>query len=84
MGYTHVSSRAAQLAREMTNLGTYTPDPTSETFVELTYQYQVASWWQVQPDFQYVFNPGAGSLNPNTNQRIENEAVFGLRTNILF
>jgi porin len=56
-----------------------------ESFIELTYQYQVAPWWQVQPDFQYIFLPGGGVPNPsNPGKRIGNEAIFGLRTNITF
>ena len=65
--------------------GTYVPTRGSETFVEVTYQYQVTPWWQLQPDFQYVFNPGGGIANPNApTQRVGNELVLGLRTNILF
>ncbi len=57
----------------------------AETFIEVTYQVQLAPWWQVQPDFQYVFMPGGGIPNPsNPPRRIGNEAVFGLRTNITF
>ncbi len=57
----------------------------SESFVEVTYQIQVNQWWQVQPDFQYVFMPGGGIPNPYfPRQRISNEAVFGVRTNITF
>jgi porin len=84
MGYAHVSSAVTALDRAMTALGTYTPAQTGETFVEATYQYQVTPWWQLQPDFQYVFHPGAGTTNPNTGALIHNEAVIGLRTNILF
>jgi porin len=86
MGYAHVSGRAAALDQD-TELftGAYTPMRSGETFVEATYQYQVTPWLQLQPDFQYVFNPGAGIANPNApTQRVENEAVFGLRTTILF
>jgi porin len=86
IGYTHVSGRAAALDRE-TNLFTASSIPvrSGEAFIEATYQYQVTPWWQLQPDFQYVFNPGAGIANPNApGQRIRNEAVFGLRTSILF
>ena len=40
---------------------------------------------QVQPDVQYVFKPGGGLANPNNpGQRIGNELVLGVRTNILF
>lgn len=84
MGYAHVSSQVAALDRAATALGTYTPTRASETFVEATYQYQITPWWQLQPDVQYVFNPGAGIVNPNTGQKIGDEAVIGLRTNILF
>ena len=65
--------------------GAFTPVRSGETFVEVTYQYQVTPWWQIQPDFQYVFNPGAGVVNPNMpNQRVRNEVVIGIRTNIIF
>jgi porin len=65
--------------------GSYHPIQSAETYVEATYQYQLRPWWQLQPDIQYVFNPGGGIINPgDPTQRIHNELVFGLRTNILF
>jgi porin len=81
-GYTRVGSGAAASDLYTGQYGT-TPYPirNGEAFVELTYQYSVFPWLQVQPDFQYVFNPGAGVPNPNMPfQRIQNEAVIGLRT----
>ncbi len=61
------------------------PVRTSETFIEITYQFAVSHWWQLQPDFQYVFNPAGGILNPNDpTQRIRNEAIFGLRSTVTF
>jgi len=86
LGYAHVSSRAAALDRDtFAYTGLFTPVRGSETFIEATYQYQVTPWWQVQPDLQYVFNPGAGVANPNgLPQRIKDEAVLGVRTTILF
>lgn len=61
------------------------PPRTSETVVELTYQAQVVPWWIVQPDFQYVFNPGGGILNPNgSGQKVGSAAVFGLRSVVTF
>ncbi len=57
----------------------------TETFIEVTYQAQVTGWWQLQPDFQYVLNPGGGILNPNNpTQRVGNEAIFGLRSIVTF
>ncbi|HEY6430866.1 MAG TPA: carbohydrate porin, partial [Acetobacteraceae bacterium] len=59
--------------------GTAYPVRGSETFIEVTYQYQIAPWWQVQPDFQYVFMPSGGVPDPvDPGRRIGNEAVFGL------
>ena len=90
-GYAHVSHRAAALDRDtaVLNFGatpaSYNPIRSSETFVEATYQYQVHPWWQIQPDAQYVFKPGGGVQNPlEPTQRIKNELVLGLRTNVLF
>ncbi len=52
------------------------PIRSSETFIEVTYQYQVAPWWIVQPDFQYVFTPGGGIPDPlRPGERVGNEAV---------
>ncbi len=60
------------------NPGVYSPIRHNETVFEATYQYQVMPWWQVQPDLQYVFNPGAGIVNPNDpTQKIKNELVVG-------
>jgi porin len=82
MGYTHVSSGASaadQYAAQYGNLAM--PIRGGETYVEGTYQYQVYPWLQLQPDFQYVLNPGGGILNPNSPfTRVHDEAVFGLRT----
>lgn len=84
VGYAHVSARAAELDRDTAiQSASYTPIRGSESFVEVTYQYQLAPWWQLQPDLQYVFNPGAGTTN-SSGERVKNETVFGMRTNILF
>jgi porin len=86
MGYAKVSSSAAALDTATAfYTGGYVPARGGETFLEATYQYQVRPWWQLQPDIQYVFNPGGGVANPNAPAtRVRNELVLGLRTNILF
>ena len=87
VGFTKVSSRAAALDKD---IAFFTSNPaypirTNETFIELTYQYQVAPWWTLQPDSQYVFNPGGGILNPLAPVRkVGAEVVLGLRTTIVF
>jgi len=32
----------------------------AKTVIEATYLHEIAPWWQVQPDLQYVIRPGAG------------------------
>ncbi len=48
-----------------------------ELALELTYRGQVTPWLEVQPDFQYIINPGASSL-------IENALVFCTRFEVGF
>jgi porin len=90
-GYAHVSHAAAAYDRDAAayNLtvspANYMPIRSSETFIEATYQYQVTAWWQLQPDAQYVFKPGGSVQNQVApSQRVRNEFIAGLRTNILF
>jgi porin len=86
-GYARVSNSASGFDRDTAffNPGVYTPVRHSETFIETTYQYQATPWWLIQPDFQYVFNPGAGVANPNApTQKVKDEAVIGVRTTITF
>ena len=56
----------------------------SETALELTYQYQVTPWWLIQPDFQYTLHPGAGQNPNNPLQSLRNTFVVGVRTTITF
>jgi len=61
------------------------PLQSTETFIEATYQIQVAPWWILQPDFQYFIRPGGGIPDPNDPiVRIGDEAVFGLRSTVTF
>ena len=79
-GVGQVSRAAAALDTEAGN-----PARTVETFVEATYQMQVANWWVVQPDLQYVLHPGGGIANPgDPGHEIGNELVVGARTAITF
>jgi porin len=88
MGYAHVSNQLGDLDKDYKKIFSDPSHPvrSGETFVEATYQYQATPWWQIQPDFQYIFNPGAGVVNPksSTGERVKNEAVIGLRMNFVF
>ncbi|HJO88691.1 MAG TPA: carbohydrate porin [Alphaproteobacteria bacterium] len=48
-----------------------------EVNFELTYHAQVLPWLALQPDFQYVVNPGAGA-----NGDLDNAVVLGMRFEI--
>ncbi len=50
---------------------------TAETVLDATYQIQLAHWWSLQPDFQYIVTPGG-------EQGAHNATVLGLRTTVAF
>jgi porin len=87
MGYTHVSASASAYDKSFAiyNPGQFWPTRSGETFVEATYQYAATAWLQVQPDVQFVFNPGGGLVNPNDpTKKIGDELVLGVRANAQF
>jgi porin len=49
----------------------------SETSIELTYNLSVSEWFSIQPEIQYIINPGTDPL-------LKNALVLGLRTSIVF
>jgi porin len=53
------------------------PPSTAETVIEATYKVQIAPWWTIQPDVQYI-------VTPSGVQYSHNATVIGLRTNITF
>lgn len=75
-GYGHISSKASAsdtppLVRDY------------QAVIEVTYQATVVPGFTVQPDFQYVFHPGAhGVADPNTGLPTQDAAVFGLRATV--
>ena len=82
----YVSSRArAGDVATAEVLGTFYPLRSHETVIEATYQAQIAPWWQVQPDVQYVVSPGGGLPNPNhPGHRIGDALVLGARSVFTF
>ncbi len=77
-------ARAGDLATSKV-LGTFYPARSGETVVEATYQAQLAPWWQVQPDVQYVLSPGGGVPDPyRPGHRIGNAVVVGARSVVTF
>ncbi|HUN50513.1 MAG TPA: carbohydrate porin, partial [Candidatus Sulfotelmatobacter sp.] len=55
-----------------------------EVAIETTYQIQLAPWWTLQPDLQYIIHPGGTIAPPGTasNSPIPNALVIGLRTTL--
>jgi porin len=86
VGYAKIGSHAQGLASDTASFSTAAyPLRSAETVIEATYQYQVTPWWQLQADVQYTFRPAGGIPNPNNpSHRVGNEAVIGMRTNIIF
>lgn len=85
-GYARIGAAARAFdAETATATGQPRPVRSTEDVVELTYQIGVTPWCQLQPDFQYITNPGGGIVNPTRpGQRIGNAAILGLRTSLTF
>jgi porin len=54
-----------------------------EALLEICYTMQLATGWTIQPDFQYIWQPG-GNVPDENGRVVENAAVFGARTAISF
>jgi porin len=55
-----------------------------ETVIEVTYLYQIAPWWSLQPDLQGVFNPGAALASSLQIPPRQDSLAVGVRTQIDF
>jgi porin len=85
--FSQLSPGAAALDRDRDFLlHTALPVRDYELVAELTYQAPIVSGWTIQPDFQYIFRPGGGTVDPINPfiGRIPDAAVFVLRTQISF
>jgi porin len=79
-GVTKISGTLAALDEE---LGA--PVQTDENFIEATYAAQIAPWWLLQPDIQYIIHPSGGVPDPTRpGHIIGNELVFGLHSSVTF
>ncbi len=84
-GLAKISDRASALDSDQALFGNRVPIRSSESFIEITYQAQLAPWLALQPDLQYVFTPSGGIQDPDDpSRRVGNEAVLGVRTNVTF
>lgn len=67
------------------NPGVFTPRRDYEAVLEATYQCQATPWAQIQPDLQYIRNPGGGLADPlRPNRKVGDAVTAGLRINLTF
>ena len=85
-GFVPLSPAAIGYSRDVAfyHPGVYSPVLSNEAVFEATYQLQASSWAQIQPDLQYVHNPGGGIANPYTGGKTGDALVAGLRINLTF
>ena len=72
VAYSNVSSDFSDSQRDQGS-----PGFSNETVLEATYRINLAPWWSVQPDLQYIFNPSGQDGSHDA-------LVLGVRTAIAF
>jgi porin len=83
--YARIGAAARAFDRDRLALGGDGLLRSAEASLELSYQMQVVPGWTVQPDVQYVFNPGGGIEDPfKPGARIDGGFVFGLRSTAVY
>ena len=86
VAYAKISKDAAALDQDTLALnGPPYPIRDEEVVFEASYQAQIAPWWTVQPDLQYIVHPGGNVPDPNNpNMTVGNAFVAGVRSTIKF
>jgi len=86
VAYAQISSDAVVADRDALAInGPPQPIRDHEVVFEVSYALQVAPWWIIQPDFQYIIHPGGNVANPNNPDVTIGDAVIaGLRSTFTF
>jgi porin len=87
VAYSNISSTARDADRDVAAItaGGLYPTRDYELQFELSYLAQVTPWWTIQPDVQYVVNPGGSVPNPrNPTETVRNAWIVGVRTSVTF
>ncbi len=84
--YAKISRDAAALDRDTLAFnGPPYPIRDEEVVFELSYAAQIAPWWTVQPDLQYIVHPGGNVPDPgNPFLAVRNAFIAGMRSTIKF
>ena len=64
--------------------GSGAPFSPGETIIEATYRARLTPWFKVQPDVQFVINPGAGIPTAQSRQPLKDAVVLGVRVTVNF
>jgi porin len=88
IAFARVSTDARDLDRQSrTFSGVDSPLRSHEAVIELSYAAEIVPGLTVQPDLQYIFNPGghvADPSDPTGVKAVEDALVLGVRTSITF
>ena len=86
VSYAKISRDAAALDQDTLALnGPPYPIRNEEVLFELSYQAQIAPWWTLQPDLQYIVHPGGNVPDPaNPSSAVGNAFVAGIRSTVKF
>lgn len=86
VAHSKISKDAAALDRDTLVLGGLPyPIRNAETVFEVSYIIQIAPWWMVQPDLQYIVHPGGNVPDPDHPDRaVGNALVVGVRSTMTF
>ena len=83
--YVRIGADAAALDRDIALSSPPYPVRDHELVFEATYAAQIAPWWIVQPDVQYIVHPGGNVPDPNNpNAVIGNAFIAGIRSTVKF
>jgi porin len=55
-----------------------------EALLEMSYTAELRTGWTLQPDLQYIWNPGGHVPDPSGSRAVKNAIVVGARTTINF
>jgi porin len=86
VAYAKISRDAVALDQDTLAInGPPYPIRNEEAVLELSYQAQIAPWWILQPDLQYIVHPGGNVPDPNDpNVTLGNAFIAGIRSTIKF
>jgi porin len=86
VAHAKISSDAAKADEDtrIVNADPSFPIRDQETIFEVNYLAEIAPWWSVQPDVQYIVHPGGNVQNASATGTVGNAWVVGVRTSINF